>query len=68
MSIYTDKERVITDDQRSCQFVDSAYIDITLLIILAVLSSAVFWSISVFIVSPSFQSCFAIGLLPKPKP
>ena len=32
MSIYTDKERVITNDQRSCQFLHFSYIDITLII------------------------------------
>jgi len=42
MSRYTEKEWVIIKDQRSSQFHHSGYIDITLPIILAVPSSAVF--------------------------
>jgi len=42
MSRYTEKEWVIIKDQRSSQFLHSGYIDITLPIILAVPSSAVF--------------------------
>ena len=50
MLTYTDKEWVITNGQRPCQFLNSTYIVITLLIILPVPSSAIFWSISVFII------------------
>ena len=48
MLTYTDKEWVITNGQRPCQFLNSTYIVITLLIILPAPGSAIFWSISVF--------------------
>ena len=67
MAIYADKERVITDNQMSCQFLHSSYIDITLLIILAVPSSAVYWSTSVFVVNPSFPIQFSTFLVTIPR-
>ena len=52
MLIYTDKDWVIIimNDQKSGQFFHYTYIVLTFLIILAVPSSAISWSISVLII------------------
>lgn len=58
MSLYIVKKCGITKNQRSSQVLHSRYIDITPFIILAVPSSAVFWSISVTVSKSCFENWF----------